>query len=214
MEKLRKSLLALMVFCLGLGANAERERNNIYLFDVTASMKKYGIWDQAKKSLDCTLQSDMTSCPEATTHVIAFQDNPFPSINFTAADYLVQKDKTTVKESIMDFFDQKISKITNTNIVDALNAGNELISPTRDNRIYLFTDGEDSRLGAKGVADAMERWCGHYPNTRLFYIMLNQAAVDSTILRVAEMCRNIHVVTPVEGVVPEYTDLGRNVIYT
>lgn len=215
MEKLRKSLLALMVFCLGLGANAERERNNIYLFDVTASMKDYQIWDQAKNSLDRTLQSDAATSPDATTHVIAFQDNPFPSINFTAADYMAKKDKSTVRESIMNFFDQKISTPHKfTHIVDALNAGNELISPTRDNRIYLFTDGEDSRLGAKGVADTLERWCGHYPNTRLFYIMLNQAAVDSTILQVAEMCRNIHVVTPVEGVVPEYTDLGRNVIYT
>lgn len=215
MEKLRKSLLALMVFCLGLGANAERERNNIYLFDVTASMKDYQIWDQAKNSLDRTLQSDAATSPDATTHVIAFQDNPFPSINFTAADYMAKKDKSTVRESMMNFFDQKISTPHKfTHIVDALNAGNELISPTRDNRIYLFTDGEDSRLGAKGVADTLERWCGHYPNTRLFYIMLNQAAVDSTILRVAEMCRNIHVVTPVEGVVPEYTDLGRNVIYT
>lgn len=215
MEKLRILLLAIILACLCPIAWAEMECNNIYLFDVTESMKDCGIWDKAKNSLDRTLQNNVTSCPEATTHIIAFQDNPFPSIDFYAKDYNAKSGKTTRRESLMDSLDVMISiPHWHTHIVDALNAGNQLISPTRDNRIYLFTDGQDQN-GAQYVADALKRWCGKYPNTRLFYIMLTDAAVNSAILEAAEMCPNIFVTTPVgNGVVPEYVDIAPNVIYT
>lgn len=215
MEKLRIIIPSLIAFVLSfIPAYGARERNYIYLFDVTASMKDYGLWEQAQSSLDRTLRNHAREA-ENTTHVIAFQDSAFRSIDFMAGDYLKKNGDIAMNDSISSFFNRKItSRHRHTDIVGALASGSRHIDPTRDNRIYLFTDGEDSRLGSAGVAAELEKWCGRYPNTRLFYIMLHKDAVDETIVTVAQMCRNIIVTGPVDGAIPEYVDIEPNTLYT
>lgn len=209
MEKLRIwiCVFAALLACLPVGAR--RERNYIYLFDCTQSMRSYGIWEQARNSLDRTLTNHSGESGNRV-YVVPFQADAYPEIEFDASEYLTGKNRERVSEAFTGY----ITKRTNTSISAALNSADALIDPLRDNRIYLFTDGEDTRLRAEGVARMLRAWCGKYPNTRLFYIMLHKAAEDKSIVNVADMCRNIVVATPVNGAIPEYVDIEPTVIYT
>ncbi|MDE6378179.1 MAG: hypothetical protein K2K72_05485, partial [Duncaniella sp.] len=60
----------------------------------------------------------------------------------------------------------------------------------------------------------LREWCGRYPNTRLFYIMLHRDALSDNIVEVAEVCDNISVATPVDGAIPEYVDIDVVDLYT
>ncbi len=209
MNKLRLSIITILMVLTALSARAARERKYIYLFDCTQSMQQYGIWDEARASLDRTLRNHVDEDGNVIA-VVPFQEKIYPEITFAAEDYLRGKNKELVDTA----FNRYIRLLTNTNIIGAIARGNELIDPTRDNRIYLFTDGEDTAVKAEGVVRALREWCGKYPNTRLFYIMLHRKAMNKAIVEVAEMCGNITVAAPVGGAIPEYIDIDPSDLYT
>lgn len=194
-------------------ASAQRDKNYIYLFDCTQSMQwtsidggKTTLWDSALESLDKTLAA-RSSEQSATVSVVPFQGQPYPAISFAASDYAARR------EGLFGKLQEYILQKTNTDIVNTIGSGSKLIDPAKDNRIYLLTDGQDTRAGAAGVEAMLRAWCGKYANTRLYYIMLSRDAVSPDILSAVEFCPDIYAVEPVDGSIPLYTDLEGNVIY-
>jgi len=169
--------------------NAQRERNYIYLFDCTQSMKGFkgapDIWEQTKDYLHNELgRMDAFS----TIHLVPFQDKVHPVISFRNQEYDWGK--------INNQFNKYVEGITNTNICEAWDKGISLFDPHKDNYLFLLTDGEDNCLGMEAVCDRIRKWCGQYKNSYGFYVMLTPAAKNQKIVDAISTCSTLFVVEP------------------
>ncbi|MBD5213551.1 MAG: VWA domain-containing protein [Bacteroidales bacterium] len=206
MEKVLRYISLCLLLISTLCAAAKREKNNIYLMDCTQSMQSKennDLWNRAKQSLDRTLRFRAEDTP-ASIAIIPFQDqnHVYDVISFVSSDY------DSIRPAIFASLDNAIKSLSNTSIIDALERSTKLIDPQKDNRIYLYTDGQDTYVHHEGVATYLDKWCGKYPHTQLFYIMLNEAAVGDSILEVAEYCDHIHAIKPLpDGNIPDFTDI-------
>ena len=207
MKCLRKLLLVLSLI-ISLSVSAQRERNYIYLLDCTKSMRGYkgspDIWDKTKDYLkkDLGIHS-----PGTSLHVIPFQGKAYPSFNFNADDYDLNQWK-----KIEEYIDEKSNIVTGTNICDAWDAINGFIDIHKDNYILLLTDGHDTENGMEAVARKLKNWCGKYPNTYAFYVLLTKAAVDKKVVDVINICDNLFQVDATEGI-PVFGGVDNDVIY-
>lgn len=200
-----KALLFILFLISSVSVIAQRERNYIYLLDCTKSMTGYNgnpdIWDRTKSYLKTELQKHT---PNTTLHVIPFQDYVLNSYNFKAKDLnwgLIEKE-----------LNNYVKKITNTSICDAWDATDNYIDPHKDNYIILLTDGQDNVKGRNVLVEKIRKWCGKYENSYAFYVQLTQAAVDTTVANVINMCDNEYVVDARDGI-PEFGGLDCVVIY-
>ena len=175
---------------------AQRERNYIYLLDCTKSMIGYSgspnIWNPTKSYLKGELDKHT---PGTALHVIPFQGNVLPSINFNAEDFNAKKWKE-IEEKIDGF----VQNVTGTNICDAWDATGRYIDLHKDNYIILLTDGKDTKNGMAAVAKKLREWCGKYPNTYAFYVQLTEAAIDQGVAKVIDICDNEFVVDASKGI--------------
>lgn len=209
---LSAGILPAMIAVLALGlmapkAAAQREQNNIYLFDCTGSMQKKQLWEPAKKALDTTIeaQSDLT---ESRFHVLPFGDNVYETISFGATGY------SGKKKTIEEAEDKYIRQAKYTNICDALDKGFALCDPAKENRIYLLTDGEPNRGGsAEDVAAKIDRWCANHKNARLFYVALAPDAVNPVIEAAVNRCPDAYMVKCVSNLIPQIADFPTTEIH-
>ena len=175
---------------------AQRERNYIYLLDCTKSMIGYNgspnIWAPTKAYLKGELDKHT---PGTTLHVIPFQGNVLPSINFNAEDFNAKKWK-----EIEGKIDGYVQNVTGTNICDAWDATGRYIDLHKDNYIILLTDGKDTKSGMAAVAKKLSEWCGKYPNAYAFYVQLTEAAIDQGVAKVIDICDNEFVVDASKGI--------------
>ena len=192
---MRRILLWLLVL-LPMTTLAQRERNYIYLLDCTKSMIGYNgspnIWNPTKSYLKSELDKHT---PGTTLHVIPFQGNVLPSINFNAEGFNVKKWK-----EIEGKIDGYVQNVTGTNICDAWDATGRYIDLHKDNYIILLTDGKDTQNGMAAVAKKLSEWCGKYPNTYAFYVQLTEAAIDQGVAKVIDICDNEFVVDASKGI--------------
>ncbi|MDE5608721.1 MAG: hypothetical protein K2I64_07295 [Muribaculaceae bacterium] len=206
MGKAFRFILFILFTLVAFNIEAKREKNNIYLMDCTQSMQNddnNDLWKRAKQSLDNTLRFRSQDTP-ASIAIMPFQDirHTYDVIHFISSDY------DSIRPTVFASLDNAIKSLSNTSIIDALERGSKLIDPDKDNRIYLYTDGQDTYVGHDGVAEYLDKWCGKYPHTQLFYIMLNDAAVGDNILKVADYCDHIHAIEPLaDGNIPDFTDI-------
>lgn len=186
-------------------ARAQREQNNIYLFDCTYSMIKAGIWEPAKEALDATITTQ-ASIPGSTFAVIPFGDSPYITFNFDSDGY------QSVKQNIIDEFgkDVKLSKFTH--ITDVLKEGFKNIDPNRENRIYLLTDGvPNGGDTSEQVAATIAEWCAAHKNCRLFYVALKEDVINRTIAQAVNNCPDAYIVQCRNGVIPQIADISSDV---
>lgn len=188
------------------GAGAQRQRNNIYLFDCTQSMQELGIWDAAKTALGRTVDVQAAQ-PEALFTVIPFQGTVHPAFSFDAAG------RAKYQGEIEKACDKYITNRTNTNIVDALQAGFDRCRPELDNRVYLLTDGTDNVKKTPAVVALINKWCASHVNARLFYVTLDEKAVDPAIRAAIDACDDAFMVNCHKGVIPQIADITPNEIY-
>ena len=192
---MRRILLLLLVL-LPMTLLAQRERNYIYLLDCTKSMIGFNgspnIWNPTKSYLKGELDKHT---PGTTLHVIPFQGNALPSINFNAEDFNAKKWKE-IEEKI----DGYVQNVTGTNICDAWDATGRYIDLHKDNYIILLTDGKDTKNGMAAVAKKLSEWCGKYPNTYAFYVQLTEAAIDQEVAKVIDVCDNEFIVDASKGI--------------
>jgi hypothetical protein len=180
-------------------AMAQKERNNIYLFDCTESMKKGGLWEPAKDALYATITSQ-TAVAGSQFTVIPFGDDPFEVVSFDSNGF----DKKDIDKKLEKYI--KIARTTN--ISNALKVAFAKCDPKKDNIIYLLTDGQpngsDSPLK---VVNLIKKWCDNHTNTRLFYVALKKGVVPKDIEKAIDECDDAYVVQCTKKVIPQICDV-------
>jgi hypothetical protein len=180
-------------------AMAQKERNNIYLFDCTESMKKGGLWEPAKDALYATITSQ-TAVAGSQFTVIPFGDDPFEVVSFDSNGF----DKKDIDKKLEKYI--KIAKTTN--ISKALKAAFAKCDPKKDNKIYLLTDGQPNGSDSpQQVVNLIKQWCDHHTNTRLFYVALKEGVVPEDIRKAIDECDDAYVVQCTGGVIPQISDI-------
>lgn len=156
-----------LLFCIH--TYAQRERNYIYLFDCTQSMKTVvDIWEPTKKYLKEDIER---LSPSSTVAIIPFQGNTHPAISFERRDFNWSK--------IEGKLNQYIETKTNTNICSAWDVGLSFIDENKDNYFYILTDGEDNVMGTEALCQRIRDWCGKHKNSYAFYVMLTESAKEN-----------------------------------
>jgi len=208
MNKLFRHILPILtgIAMLAPAVHAQRQRNYIYLFDCTQSMQKLGIWEPAKTALRRTIDVQRPQ-PDAQFTVIPFQGSVHPAFTFNASDCSKELPR------MLETFDSYIAALTNTNIVDALQAGFDRCAPEMDNRVYLLTDGTDNVKKTPAVVALINRWCAAHTNTRLFYVTLDNKAVDPAIRAAIDACDDAFMVNCHGGVIPQIADIAPSELY-
>ena len=185
-----KELIILLFLITSVSVQAQRERNYIYVLDCTKSMIGFkgspNIWQPTKVYLKNELEKHTSG---TTLHVIPFQESVLSCFNFNAEDFNGKKWKEI--EGKIDGF---VEKPTNTNICAAWDATDRYIDSHKDNYIILLTDGKDNVNPKGSVARKLSSWCGKYPNTYAFYVLLTKNAVDEDVVKVINVCDNEFVI--------------------
>lgn len=185
--------MLLLSLIMSLSVVAQRERNYIYLLDCTKSMTGFGgspkIWDPTLVYLRKELEKHT---PGTTLHVVPFQGKVLPAFSFDANDLAWNKINKELQKYVLN--------VTNTNICDAWDSTDKFIDKHKDNYIILLTDGKDNVNGMEAVSKKLRDWCGKYPNTYAFYVQLTEAAIDSSVAKVIDICDNEFVIDASKGI--------------
>ena len=174
-----------MLFCVPL--HAQRERNYIYLFDCTQSMKTVDIWEPTKKYLREDIER---LSPSSTVTIVPFQGITHPTIQFECRNF----DWNKIEEQ----FNKYIKDKTNTNICSAWDKGVQYIDVNKDNYFYILTDGEDTVKGIGALCQRIREWCGKYKNSYAFYVMLTESAKknEKELSDAIGICSTIRLIDP------------------
>lgn len=204
-----KFLLVLVVSLLAVSPlMAQREKNNIFVFDCTGSMKTNQLWEPAKKALEETIKNQ-SAIPGTQFIVIPFGTEPDSPIVFNNYDQKQNKEILEILEK-----DIKGPMRMHTNISAALMAGFNNVNPNKDNNIFLLTDGEpDGEDTSEKVAETINKWCGNHKNSKLYYVTLNHR-VNEIIKRAVEACQDAYVVEIINKTIPSFVDIEPGLIYT
>lgn len=199
------AILLILLILTSVGATAQREQNNIYLFDCTWSMKRARLWEPAKEALDATI-SMQREIPGSEFYVIPFGDEPYEVFSFDAGGYGANKAK------IEKAFEDYINKAKYTHITDVLKAGFAKSDPNKENNIYLLTDGEPNGSdSAEKVAETIRLWCTSHRNGRLFYVALTNDVVNPVIKAAIDACTDAFIVQCEGGVIPIIAHISSDV---
>lgn len=202
-----RTVIILAVLLCAIGVKAQREKNNIYLFDCTGSMKTNGLWQPAKEALDATIATQ-SSIPGSQFTVIPFGDNPYTHFVFGSKDY---KNKKT---DINNTFDKHIEEAKYTRITDVLISGFSQCDVNKENKIYLLTDGMPNGGDTpEKVAKAITDWCGNHRNSRLFYVALTDGVINPIIQSAIDGCKDAFTVQCKDKIIPQIADISSD-IYT
>lgn len=167
-NRIRIALLFVMFLCYNYSF-AQKQRNYIYVFDCTASMKDYKIYEPAKKWLheDIDRQAD-----DAMITIIPFRDYPDDVITFEKKSFDWKK--------IEDKFNKLISSPHMfTGICRAWDEAVKNLNPEMENYFYVLTDGEnnpDGKLDTTDLLNHINSWCEDHPNDYGFYVTLSSEA--------------------------------------
>lgn len=184
---MRKVIILVIVFFLHVIVTlAQRERNYVYLFDCTQSMKGYNnqpdIWDQTKK----WLWDDIGQLKDGHVKIIPFQGSVYSQMAFDRTDFEQKK--------IEGKLDEYIKSVTNTNICAAWDAGIKVLDPHKDNYLYVLTDGLDNVSGMAAVCKRIREWCGQHKNSYVFYVMLTKFAKDKALIDAINSCNSVFLI--------------------
>lgn len=165
---MKKTLLTIFNILLCVVLYAQRERNYIYLFDCTQSMKTVvDIWVPTKNYLKVDIEKLSLS---STISIIPFQGKTHPAIQFERESFNWDR--------IDEQFNKYIEDRTNTNICSAWDEGVKCIDVNKDNYFFILTDGEDNVKGTEALCQRIREWCGKYKNSYAFYVMLTEKAKE------------------------------------
>lgn len=207
MPKLTFRLLLLNVvtsLCFnGMLANASSSnRNVIYIFDCTRSMNGFdgapNIWTETKGYLKEQLNKECSN--GSTITILPFQDRVLSPIrvNSGALNW----------HEIESSLDHYIENITATNICDAWVAAESLVDRSKENYIFLFTDGRDNIGGhanetarSAKLAQLISNFCGKYNNTKGIYLRLTEnATLPLNVQSAIAACSSVDIVDASNGI--------------
>lgn len=206
-SKIKYYIVLFSIIFSTLTGIAQREKNYIYLFDCTWSMKKNGLWKPAQSALDSniTLRS---SIPGSHFTVIPFGNNPYQVFSFNNGNY------SAIKQDLTKAFEKYINQANFTNISDVLKSGFHQVDSNKDNEIYLFTDGMPNNTDSPQlVAQTIREWCANHRNTKLYYVALTKGVINPLIKQAIDECSDTSIVQCENGVIPVITSIS-NDVYT
>lgn len=199
-------LLAVVIIC-SLSVYAQREKNYIYLFDCTGSMKQNNLWTPAQSALDNDITLRAT-IPATHFTVIPFGDNPYQVFSFSNNSY------AGIKQGLTDAFAKYIKQAKYTNISDVLKSGFQHVDAKKDNEIYLFTDGLPNNTDSpQKVAQTIREWCANHRNSKLYYVALTNGVINPVIKQAIDECPDASIVQCENGVIPVIVAIS-NDVYT
>lgn len=202
---MKKLFTILFILFITFSTVAQREKNNIYLFDCTGSMKTNGLWNPAKAALEATIITQ-SNVPNSQFTIIPFGDNAYQSFSFNSGQYNLHK------QNIEDAFEKYINQARYTHISDVLNAGVAKVDEKKENKIYLLTDGKPNNGDTpQKVAETITNWCSNHKNTRLFYVALTNGVVDPIIKAAIDGCSDAFIVQCYDKVIPQIADISSDV---
>lgn len=201
-----KLIIIVILFSLGYtNAYAQREINNIYLFDCTGSMKRHGLWVPAQRALDATIETQRT-IPGSEFIVIPFGNEPYATFSFDGANY------PSTKSDINKSLETNITQAKYTRISNVLNAGFNRTDPNKENKIFLLTDGEpNGGDSANEVANTITKWCSNHKNCRLFYVALINGVINPVIQKAIDNCPDAFIVQCHDKIIPQIADISSDV---
>lgn len=149
---------------LALNCHAANQRNYIYVFDCTYSMKSNKCWDTSKDFL----QREIAQRNQSDNIIIL----PFEK---DVKSPITSRDWKEIEPQLEGYCNQK----TKTNICDAWSEAVNHLNPRAENYLILLTDGKhEYGNGHSDVAAMLKRWKLTNPdNVYGFYVMLNAEAV-------------------------------------
>lgn len=200
-------LLAAIALC-SLSSPAQREKNYIYLFDCTGSMRTNGLWETAQDALDKNITL-RTGIPGSRFTVIPFGDHPYETLSFDNTEY--GKRKPNISKAL----DKYIAEAKYTRISDVLKEGFKNVDFNKDNEIYLFTDGmPNGGDSSEKVAATINEWCANHRNSKLFYVALTKGVINPVIKQAIDACADASIVQCEDGLIPVITDLSTDIFTT
>lgn len=204
---LKHLFVLLLLVCGTLTTLAQREKNFIYLFDCTGSMRTNGLWETAQSALDSNIAL-RTSIPESHFIVISFGDIPYETFSFDNTEYLNKK------LDISKSFNKYIHQAKFTNISSVLKSGFSHANSNKDNEIYLLTDGMPNGGDTPHkVAQTINEWCANHRNTKIFYVALTKGVINPIIKDAIDACPDASIVQCENGIVPVIANIS-NDVYT
>lgn len=176
------TFLACMLFSFCV--YSQKQRNYVYVFDCTGSMKTdFHIWDPAKQWLkeDISRKND-----NAMITVVPFRDNADDAITFRKADMNW--------DALEDRFNTLISSPhRNTGICRAWDTAVKYMQKGKDNFFIVLTDGADIHAGADCVKSRMHGWCGTHPDSYGYVVTLSKNAKEALWTDLTD-CDNIDII--------------------
>jgi len=162
-------IMTVLLLFTALHANAAKDRNYIFIFDCTGSMIKTNkCWESAKDYLHKQLDEQLDEGDNFT--IVPFQDDPRAVIKGNQSNYKwSQIDKEL--ESIIH------SSHSSTGICKAWEASLKYIDKTRNNYVFLLTDGQEEFTPQRLPGDLV-KWGTQPATNHAFYVMLTPQATQ------------------------------------
>lgn len=183
----------ILLFSLCITANADKQRNYVYVFDCTQSMDSdFHIWDKAKEWLKDDI---MAKDDNVNITVVLFRDQADSSFSFCKYDFNWNEIENKANYLIG-------SPHNKTGICDAWDEGIKHLDNARENYFILLTDGADKHDGAECVKSRMRNWCSTHDGSYGFVVALSQTAKDALVTNLDD-CKNMVVVGPIGTHIPK-----------
>lgn len=183
-------LTVIFLLSLLLSAQAQRERNYIYMVEATPSMLHP---DNLGKNTRRWLYNEVKALQEGTVTLIPYQSEPQKPITFDvngATDnqidgYLGKAGKTIWKLMQND---------GKANLYAALKDAVKHIDNKKDNFIYILSNSTDLE-NEEAICRFIRNWCTMKPdNVYIFYIMLTRNAYSQPLVDAINRCPDIFLI--------------------
>jgi hypothetical protein len=171
-------------------AQAQRERNYIYMVESTPSMGKP---ENLGKSTRKWIYREIKALNEGSVTLIPYQDEPLTPISFDVKEasdnqidgYLGKADKTIWK---------LMKKNGKANLYAALKDAVKHIDNKKDNFIYILSNSTNEQ-DEESICRFIRNWCTMKPdNVYVFYIMLTRNAYSQPVVDAINHCPDIFII--------------------
>ena len=164
---------------------AQRERNIIYMIDVSSSLgKSENLWNNTR----IWLEKDIQTLQEGQVTIIPFQEETCTPITFNAAEH-TDNQADIVSTKIDNEVKRLMREKTKANLYNALKDAVKHIDNKKDNFIYLISNSSSDEKDREAVNRFIRNWCKIKPaNVYVFYIMLTRNAYDKTLVETLKLC--------------------------
>lgn len=191
LREMLRIVMLLFSLCFMTNVFAQRERNYIYLFDCTKSMKGYqgrtpDIWNESCNYLKNDIETRENSSTITVVPFTGEKYNPAP-ISFQRSSF----DWNKIKAELDKLVD---GNPTNTDICSSWDLGVKLLDNKKDNYFFLLTDGDDNCKGTDELCKRIRNWCSLNNRSYAYYVMLTSHARNNAITEAAKACDRVNIV--------------------